>query len=43
MIAAHFTGTLLFEACIDLKNMNFLILSNSPYLGRFSAGELDVI
>lgn len=43
MIAASVTKTLLFDTCFDHENLNFLLLSNSPCLGHFSAGELNVI
>jgi len=43
MIAAQDTNTLLFETCFDQVKLNFLTLSNGPCLGRFSAGELNVV
>jgi len=43
MIAEHVTNTRLLNACVDYKNLNFLIMSISPLVGHFSAGELNVI
>jgi len=43
MIASKVTSALFDRACFDQKNLNFPITSNSPCVGRFSVGELNVI
>jgi hypothetical protein len=43
MIAARVTNNPPFKAFFNPMNLNFLILSNSPCLGQFSVGELNVI
>ena len=43
MIASKVTGALFFSVGFKLKILNFPIKNHSPCVGRFSAGELNVI
>jgi len=43
MIAVHVESTLLFSAYFKYKNLYFLTVNSRPYMGLFSAGELNVI
>lgn len=43
MISVHVESTLLFCAYYEYKNLYFLSLNSRPYMGLFSAGELNVI
>jgi len=43
VIVADVTNKPLFNPCINHPKSKFLIVSMSPFLGHFSAGELNVI
>jgi len=43
MIASNFKSVLFFAIGFKHKILNFPIMSNCPCMGRFSAGELNVI
>jgi len=43
MIASNFKSVLFFAIGCKQIFLNFPIMSNSPCMGRFSAGELNVI
>jgi hypothetical protein len=43
MIASNFKAACSSALALSLSFLNFLIMSHSPCVGRFSVGELNVI